>query len=135
MKSTIGKAAVIASSALALAALAPSAQAALSPGNYSVAGIQNICLVSDGTWYGENFPSWGGGWEAGPTKDDATVLWGTYNSGAGEDTMVFTRSAVDWTEFHNDRTFVNFIDGAVTRIHGKCTPPAASATTRKNPMD
>jgi hypothetical protein len=125
----------LAVSALALAALAPSAQAALRPGNYSIAGIQSICLVSDGSWYGETFSSWGGFWKAGPTRDDATVLEGTYNSGAGEDTMVLTAKSVDWTEFHNDRTFVAFVDSTVSRIRGACTAPAAMATNRKNPID
>jgi hypothetical protein len=121
---------------LALAALATSTQAgALKPGNYNIAGIQQICLVSDGSWYGETFASWGGFWQLGPTKEDATVLEGTYNSGAGEDAMVLTTKAVDWTEFHNDRTFVAFVDSTVARIPGKCSPPATKATTKKNPMD
>lgn len=123
-------------SALALAALAPSAQAAvLNPGNYSIGGIQSICLVSDGSWYGETFSGWGGFYQAGPTRDDATVLEGTYNSGAGEDSMILTKKSVDWTEFHSDRTFIAFIDGTVTKIKGKCSPPAAQANSHKNPMD
>jgi hypothetical protein len=125
----------LATAALAMAAFAPSAQAALAPGNYNIAGIQQICLVSDGSWYGETFPSWGGFWKPGPTVEDGTVLEGTYNSGAGEDAMVLTARTVDWTEFHNDRTFINFVDGTVARIRGKCTAPAASVTHRKNPMD
>jgi len=135
MKSKLFTTALAVSSALTLATLAPSAQAALKPGNYNIAGIQQICLVSDGSWYGETFPSWGGFWMAGPTKDDGTVLEGTYNSGAGEDSMVLTSKSVDWTEFHNDRTFVAFIDSTVARIPGKCSAPATRATTKKNPMD
>lgn len=97
--------------------------------------IQNICLVSDGSWYGETFASWGGFYQAGPTKEDGSVLKGAYNNGAGEDAMVLTRRGVDWTEFHNDRTLVAFVDGTVTRIHGPCTPPATRINGHKNPMD
>ena len=123
-------------SVLAMGALATSANAwGLAPGNYEIAGIQQICIVADGSWYGETFPSWGGFWQVGPTSEDATVLEGTYNSGAGEDAMVLTPKAVDWTEFHNDRTFVAFVDSTVSRIPGKCSAPAARATTRKNPAD
>ncbi len=126
---------MLAMSAIAALAFAPAAQAkTLKPGNYNLAGIQQICLVSGGTWYGETYPSWGGTWGAGPTKEDATVLSGNYNSGAGNDSMIVTGSGVDWTEWNDGSAFL-FIDSTITRIPGKCTAPDARATTRKNPMD
>ena len=33
-----------------------------SQGDYSIGGLQSICIVADGTWYGETFPAWGGRW-------------------------------------------------------------------------
>ena len=126
---------MLAASAIAMLALAPAAQAkTLKPGNYNLAGIQQICLVSGGTWYGETYPSWGGTWGAGPTKEDATVLSGNYNSGAGNDAMIVTGSGVDWTEW-NDGSAFQFIDSTITRIPGKCSAPDARATTHKSPMD
>lgn len=126
---------MLAASAIAMLALAPAAQAkTLKPGNYNLAGIQQICLVSGGTWYGETYPSWGGTWGAGPTKEDATVLSGNYNSYAGNDAMIVTGSGVDWTEW-NDGSAFQFIDSTITRIPGKCSAPDARATTHKSPMD
>ena len=133
MKTALFTSALVMASALALA---PMAQAkTLRPGNYNLAGIQQICLVKGGTWYGESFPSWGGTWGAGPTKDDATIMHGNYSSGAGNDSMVLAGGGVDWTEWSDDESFQNFIDSTVTRIPGNCTAPAARATIKKNPMD
>ena len=137
MKTKILGAALIASAALAAGALAPSAaSASLAAGNYEVDGIQQICLVSDGTWYGETFHAWGGHWLAGPTRDDGTLIFGNYNSGAGNDSMVVegTRS-VDWTEWSDDGTFGTFIDGTFAKIRGPCTPPAAGINRTRNPQD
>jgi hypothetical protein len=133
MKTALFTSALVMASALALA---PMAQAkTLKPGNYNFAGLQQICLVSGGTWYGETYPSWSGTWGAGPTKEDATIMHGNYNSGAGNDSMVVTGGSVDWTEWSDDESFQNFIDSTVSRIPGKCTAPDARATTKKNPMD
>ena len=119
----------------AVMALAPAAQAkALKPGNYNLAGLQQICLVSGGTWYGETYPSWSGTWGAGPTREDATLLSGNYNGGAGNDSMIVTGSNVDWTEWNDASAFI-FIDSTITRIAGKGTAPDARATTKKHPMD
>ena len=119
----------------AVMALAPAAQAkALKPGNYNLAGLQQICLVSGGTWYGETYPSWSGTWGAGPTREDATLLSGNYNGGAGNDSMIVTGSNVDWTEWNDASAFI-FIVSTITRIAGKCTAPDARATTKKHPMD
>ena len=126
---------MLAISAIAALALAPAAQAkALKPGNYNLAGLQQICLVSGGTWYGETYPSWSGTWGAGPTREDATLLSGNYNGGAGNDSMIVTGSNVDWTEWNDASAFI-FIDSTITRIAGKCTAPDARATTKKHPMD
>ena len=128
-------AALTASVAVATMALAPSAQASLSPGNYNVAGIQQICLVSDGTWYGETFSGWGGRWFAGPTRDDGTLIFGNYSGGLGNDSMVVGGHNLDWTEWQDDQSFQTFLDTTITKIKGACSPPAAKVNIRKHPMD
>ncbi len=137
MKTKILGAALIASAALAAGALAPSAaSASLAPGNYEVAGIQQICLVAGGTWYGETFGPWGGNWFAGPTRDDGTIIFGNYASGAGNDSMVVKgHSSVDWTEWQDNLSFQNFVDGTFAKIPGACTPPAARINRTHNPQD
>lgn len=140
MKTKILSAALLASAVLGVGALAPSAASAVTAGNYMAGGIQPICLVADGTWYGEVFPGWHGTWGTGPTKDDAFVLHGNYAAGGGafgtgNDAMVIQGQTVDWTEWRDDESFQNFIDSSFTRIKGKCTPPAARANPHPNPMD
>ena len=111
------------------------ASAALMPGQYQLAGIQTICLVSDGTWYGETFGPWSGKWFAGPTKEDSYYLQGNYASGVGNDSITVQGKTIDWSEWRDDGSFNNFVDGALTRVKGKCTPPAARANLHKNPID
>ena len=138
MKTKTLSAALLLTSTLAAAAFtaSPAAAAALAPGNYSLGGIQPICLVKDGTWYGERFAGWGGRWSAGPTADDATLIYGTYSRGFGNDTMVVgADNSLDWTEFLDTGRLVKFTDSKVTRILGGCSRPAAAVTARANPTD
>ncbi|MGI9169717.1 MAG: hypothetical protein ACR2FH_05995 [Caulobacteraceae bacterium] len=141
MKGKLLSGMLLMSSALAVGALAPSAASALglNPGNYSINGQQNICLKADGTWFGETFSGWGGQWKLTGLREDATVIYGNYASGVGNDTMVVTQNRnVDWTEWRDDLSFSNFVDGTVTKIHGHCTGPAAALpanSARHNPMD
>ncbi len=126
------------SAVAALGIAATSAHAKpLTPGNYEVAGIQQICLVSDQTWYGETFPNWGGRWGLGPHDENATILWGTYNNGAGIDSMVISSTKrLFWTEFASDSSVASFIDDKFTKIKGACAAPAAQTTGKhKKPMD
>ena len=129
------KAAALVSSALALAALAPSAASALAlkPGHYMIAGIQPICIVNGGTWYGEAYP-FGGNWSEGPSGQ--TVIFGNYNGGAGNDSMITTRKAVQWTEWSDGLAFQTFVTGSVVRLTGHCAAPATlSPPKHKNPTD
>src|SRR5665213_2531004 len=138
MKAKALTATLLMSSALAVAALAACSATAntLLPGHYSLGGIQNICLVSNGTWYGETFANWGGHWQAGPTTEDSTLIYGNFSSGAGNDAMVVSLGAVkhaDWTEWV-DNTTGSFLDITVTRLAGKCAPPATRINGHNNPM-
>ena len=119
--------------ALATAAvLAASPAAALRPGQYSVLGIQSICLQSAGTWYYTTFSSGGGGW-ANITQPNTvkTVIYGEYNT-TGNDNIEVRRGVADWNEWQSDLSFHNFIQGAVTWEKKKCDPPATAVRPHQN---
>jgi hypothetical protein len=131
MKKNVFNAALLVSSALAVGALAPSAASAfpLKAGNYEIGGVQQVCLVGDGTWYGETYANWGGNWFGGPTSEDGTLIFGHYDSGAGSDTITVSGKTADWMEWDTNDGFQGFLDNAsVLGIPGKCTPPATKAT-------
>ncbi len=115
----------------ALALLVPvTSLAANKPGLYDIAGLQQICLVADHTWYGTTFSGWGGGWRSGMT---GTNLYGNYDSGAGNDSIVL---GVDntgiWEEWRDDGSFQNFIRTATLTYIGKDCPPPAAQSARQS---
>ena len=133
---TLTKAVLISSVLGAGAFAASSASAAgLTPGNYLASSIQNICLLADHTWYGEDFAGWTGVWRKGPTKEDKNILYGNYHNGGGNDAMVVAKGNVDWTEWRDHESFHTFLDGTFVRTGDTCTPPPAVASARQNPMD
>ena len=142
VKIKILSATLLMTSALAMAALAPSAVSArvLTPGNYNLGGVQNICPVGDGTWYGETFGPWGGQWKAGPAREDATLIFGNYQSGFGNSALVVawnkTADWTDWTEDFNPLT-TSFLEITVTPIAGGCLAPftRVNAGGHRSPMD
>lgn len=135
MTSRILKAAIAAGVLGAGALGASSASASLTPGQYNLAGIQTICVVAGGTWYGETFSGWSGKWFVGPVSEDGYYLQGNYGSGVGNDSITVGRRSIDWSEWRDDGSFNNFVDGALTRVKGACTPPASRANLHKNPLD
>ena len=139
MKKNILIAVLLVSSAFAVSALAPSAALArvLKPGSYSLGGVQQICLVPDGTWYSETFQGSSGRWMKGPTAEDSTLIFGHYASGAGSDSIVVTKLTVDWMEWNVADGKQVFMDSiSITGAPGRCTPPATRVTPgHNNPMD
>lgn len=142
MKKNILSAALLVSSALAVGALAPTVASAypLKPGNYEIGGVQQVCLVSDGTWYGETMANWGGNWFRGPTSEDGTLIFGHYDTGAGSDSIVVSKGTADWMEWDTNTGAQVFFDSikvtSITGVPGKCTPPATKVTPgHHNPMD
>jgi len=114
-----------------LVALLPATAEArgLSPGHYSLSGIQSICLQADGNWYGTTFANWGGHWivlTLGTVK--TTYIYGNYLSGAGNDSLVVLGlHNSKWTEWRDDLTFETVIHNVtVTKLSKFC--PAAAAT-------
>lgn len=121
---------------IALAALAPMfASAAIGPGQYNLAGIQQICLVSGGTWYGTTFSAWGGGWQQITIGTKVhTHIYGNYAGGVGNDSIALKGSKGSWTEWRDDLSF-QIVLNPVTLSFVKtiCDPPAAQAAGSGNP--
>lgn len=144
MKSTVVRSALMAASIFALGALAPAAASAksLKPGLWDVGGIQQICLVADGTWYGTTFPTWNGHWNAGAGVEDQNLVYGNYTfsdiPGVGNDSMVIDKqNLADWTEWNDYTVQVGFDDDVQwTFIQKSCPPPASqNRSGHKNPLD
>ncbi len=128
------KSVLAASLALSIAVIVPNAASAksLKPGQYDLDGIQQICLVNDGTWYYTTFAGNVGGWENTGASDVPTVLWGSYNSGVGQDAISITKkSTFNWLEFHNDGVLVNFFDQVpIAFVKKQCDAKPTRAPTK-----
>ena len=125
------KTAILASAALTIAALSPASAAGLKPGQYEIAGIQQVCLKKDWTWYYTTFSAspWTGGWANPGDTQAKTIMWGSYD-GVGEDSIVISKNGLaNWMEFHDDRgdgALVNyFYQTTMTWVKKKCDPMAA----------
>ncbi len=107
---------------------------ALRPGSYNLDGVHSICLVTGGTWYGEDFKGWGGDWMVGVGGDEA--IFGNYASGAGNDSMLVRKRVVQWTEWNDSLQTQSYLSGPFTFITAKCSPaPTAASPGNKNPAD
>ena len=114
----------------------PAIAAKITPGLYNLADVQQVCLQSDGTWYYTTFSGNIGGWMPVKYHDAKAILWGSYNSGVGQDSIVVNRGAADWMEFHNDGSFVAFLDkGTFARVSDSCTAPKSKRNKHANPME
>lgn len=106
------------------------------PGEYTVGGIQNICLQAAGTWYGTTFSGWGGQWENAGAK---TFIYGNYAAGVGNDAMFLKngKSSGVWQEWRDDlSSFVVLKGVSMTLISSSCPPPAARVgNSAANPMN
>lgn len=115
---------------IALAAMAPMfASAAIGPGQYDLAGIQQICLVSGGTWYGTTFSGWGGAWQQLTIGTKVhTHIYGNYSAGAGNDSIALKGSKGSWTEWRDDLSFQIVLNPVkLTFVKAACDPPVAGA--------
>jgi hypothetical protein len=123
---------------IAIAAMTPMfASAALSPGQWSVGGIQQICLTSGGTWYGTTFSGWGGAWTPTPVAKNYHI-YGNYAAGAGNDSMVIKKknNTGSWTEWRDDLSFQTVLSPVtLTFVKAVCDPPAlAPQGGKSNPQ-
>ncbi len=85
------------------------AHAKFKSGAYSANGYQTICLYTDGTWNSTTYANWGGEWS---NAGSIGHVFGNYNSGAGNDSMVEKGKGGSWTEWSDSLSYVNVIDPA-----------------------
>ena len=126
------------SSLLCLSSVEAAPRASLSPGQYSIGDIQQICLKNDGTWYGTTF-NFAGSWiNKPPNISDVTgVIFGNYRL-AGIRGKAFANTAVtvsrlrrnenrlsaDWFDWFDDLSYRNYVTALlVTRVGDNCDPP------------
>lgn len=133
------KSAILASVALSMLVALPTTAMAkkIKPGQYDLAGVIDVCLVHDGSWYYTTFAGNIGGWQAQGDKDAQIIMWGSYNSGVGQDSItVSKKNLVNWMEFHNDATLVVYFDQQpFTFVKTDCDPPPAGRNHKSNPAD
>lgn len=90
----------------------------LQPGQYSLGGLQSICLKSDGTWYGTTF-NFSGMWFSDFGKvAAAAAIHGNYQIkrsgyfGYGNDTLTIKKASgtltADWHDWFDDESYENF---------------------------
>jgi hypothetical protein len=122
---------LIALSALALLAPLSTSASPLKAGWYNLAGLQEICLKPNRTWYGVTYALWGGGWSSGKA---GTALYGTFtNFGLdGNDSVVLgpddTGIWQEWTDDFNTAVLIR--NASLTLIGSDCPPPAAEGVGR-----
>ncbi|MDQ2859516.1 MAG: hypothetical protein M3T55_02065 [Pseudomonadota bacterium] len=123
---------LLVSAAAALAACGSAMAGGLKPGQYSLGGIQQICLAADGAWYGVSFP-FQGHWRNAPAADDSAPIWGAYDGGkAGRfhDTINVSNAAADWYEWNEDGSYSTMLPGLeFTRVKATCDAAAAKTTS------
>jgi len=110
------------------------ANAALGPGQYDISGIQQICLLDNGSWYGTTFPNWGGAYY---TSRGKTFIYGNYADGVGNDSMDFyPNNHGPWTEWRDDLSH-QIVEGVTARfVKADCDPPGAAVNgSAQNPHD
>ena len=109
----------------------------LTPGEWSLGGIQDICLESNGSWYYTTYSGLPGGWEVTGDKDVQTIIYGgTFASGAGEDSIVVgKKNFADWTEFGNSGDVLYAFNDhfKVTFISSTCDAPYHKGGHEKYP--
>lgn len=124
--------------AVALSCSVPAQAKKTKLGLYNAAGLQEICLVNNGTWYSPTFANWGGVWLTEHYSGEKLTLMGNYNSGAGNDSLVVDGTNLIWNEWSDDLGFVNPIGNTTfTFIGSSCTAPLPKNTVNKtrNPAD
>jgi len=120
-------------SASALFSLSTEASAANSvdPGQHTISGVQNLCLVQDGTWYGTTF-NFSGRWTREESLHFLAQLWGNYTvhdtSGAhkANTTLTIIDSGVtglNWHDWFDDGTYGTFLFNVIDFVKKKCDPP------------
>ena len=111
----------------ALVSGANNAAASLKAGLYQINGGQELCLLSNGTWFSPTFSGWGGTWLNNTTTGALAheLIRGNYASGAGNDSIIVKRGHAGWNEWRDSETYTADLDPVTWASVGTC-----SAATR-----
>jgi len=120
---------------IAAIGLATASQAAgLKPGQFAIQGqnvTQQICVVSDGTWYGSTF-NWSGRWsmEGGVWQLNGNYAVGDQYYGYGNSSMQLAGGAVKWYDWYDDASYQHYEVAPFAHVKTKCDPPYTGANTQ-----
>jgi len=123
-------------SGTALAVAGGASASGLKPGQYNIDSIQQICLVSGGTWYGTTF-DFNGHWISNPGNNDKAAIYGNYQGngsyyGYYNDTITVRGGTADWYDYNDDNSYAAFLPGVTfTFVKKACDPPAARTGNHK----
>lgn len=96
-------------------------------------GNQDICFLANGTWFGVNFPGWGGRWfqkgNNAAGNGDRVRLLGNWASGDGNDSAEIHFISLGsmtggWHEWTDGFGFVLWLQISGRRIGNLCPAPA-----------
>jgi hypothetical protein len=125
---------------LAAAAMVPaSAMAQLAPGEYSLGGIQQVCInIPGNNWYYTTFNSGGGQIFV---DSNVVILYGNYATpsdtykAVGNDNIAIkvgiSGKKADWTEWRDFFASFGFVDDVVVSFVKTVCPPPPPASTNK----
>ncbi|MGA7385509.1 MAG: hypothetical protein WBW81_12695 [Methylocella sp.] len=129
----------------AAAAMVPSgAMAQIAPGEYSLGGIQQVCIdIPSNNWYYITFNAGGGQIFV---DSNVVILYGNYATpsdtykAVGNDNIAIKvgRSVkkADWTEWRDFFTYFNFVDDVVVSfVQTVCPPPPPASTNKPGATD
>jgi hypothetical protein len=92
--------------------------AALKPGLYDINATQEICLQAAGTWYSPTLANWTGQWVVAGVE---THIFGNYNAGSVNDSIVVHGKKGSWTEWSDSLSFQKVFDPIAVKKVGQCS--------------
>ena len=102
--------------------------ASLAPGQYDLNGEQQICILSDKTWYSTSYPDWSGEWGK---KQKTLYLHGNWEDGFGNTVITIVNPTsspykaiwIDWSETSSFREIAPKSTFSFLKVI--CDPPAS----------
>jgi hypothetical protein len=106
----------------------------LKPGQYSLGGIQEICIVAGGSWYSTTQPGWGGsvGGVTRPSGKIDTFLTGNFSLGWGNDLIVVSTAGAGnmWIRWYDSGLQDPPLLIAITKVKTMCDPPPGPSSAK-----
>jgi hypothetical protein len=113
----------------------------LKPGQYEIQSqntSQQICLVSDGTWYGTSF-DWSGHWSDTVAAHTKTEIYGNYavntqSPGYANDTLTVETinkvKSVQWYDWFDDFSYKHYEVAPLVFVKKLCDPAFTGQNTQ-----